>query len=780
MKKKSSIFIIFLVTFIFSYNANASSIGIVNVNDSLTLRSEPTTNSSIITKFYNNTTLEILDTNAGKGNGCDDNWYKVKYSSHTGYSCSTFINTITNSTSSNGTDESYSKDNYNNPLSKDGSIMCYEDTDSITLRSTANGTKLSGKMVECGEEVNIVDVTETAGAVCPYWYKVDNGSNSGYVCSYYVNTTKLSNTAENYYKNNTNGDTIASYKAKLINLGFPKSYHSYLLELHARKPNWNFVAEQINLTFDEVVVGESAFGRNLLQGSSFDQGYLSTASSTYNATSNKFNEYIGEIGWYQASNEAIAYYLDPRNYLNERYIFAFETLEFRDNQSSSIVENFFKGKTLFNTPYSYYKNQTKGSNGLYSDGSTGKYNEDIVKASQNANVSAIHISSRILQEVGSSGSASSRGGSFNYCGSTYSGYYNFFNIKATATSCSSAIASGLKYAKDNGWNTPYKSILAGSSLLSNSYIKINQDTIYYEKFDISTNNGHYTHQYQQNLTAPIAEGGVTYTSYVNNLANYLKSNISFVIPVFKDMPTYAVTAPKLGNPNNYLNKLTVDGKSVANFSYDIYNYNISLSSSTTTVNIGATAMQGTSKITGLGTTKITNNEQDVIINVKAQNGKYRNYTIHFIKKDTKPTTVVDSLNNSGFKYNDKYLFGINVGTNVSELIGNIRDYNDLTAVEVRSSTGQVKTNDSFRTGDKVSITASGETKDYEVVIYGDVDGDGEISKQDLLQVQRDVFGYSSLNGIYKSAGDIDKNGVIDKSDLLQVQRDVFGYGSIKQ
>ena len=110
----------------------------------------------------------------------------------------------------------------------------------------------------------------------------------------------------------------------------------------------------------------------------------------------------------------------------------------------------------------------------------------------------------------------------------------------------------------------------------------------------------------------------------------------------------------------------------------------------------------------------------------------------------------------------------------------IKDYNDLTIVEVKSASGQTKTNDSFRTGDKVRITASNKTVEYEVIIYGDADGDGEISRKDLLQLQRQVFGYGSLQGIYKKASDINKDGKVDKTDLLQVQRDVFGYGKIKQ
>ncbi len=756
-----------VVFFIFNMNVNALT-GVVNVNDNLTLRSSATTSATVITKFYNGTKLEILDTSAGSGNGCDDNWYKVKYGNYTGYSCSTFINIVSNNTTSSGVDDSYNKDNYSNKLSKDGSIMCYEDAGAITLRDSANGNKLIGNTVNCGDEVNIVDITETKGQTCPYWYKVDNDKYSGYLCGYFVNTTKLSTTAENYYKNNADNDTIDSYKEKLTTLGFPKSYHSYLLEIHARHPKWNFVPEQINLTFDEIIEGESAHGRSLLQWDAFDEGYISTATHSYNILTNKFYEYTSEPGYYNASKEAIAYYMDPRNYLNEKYIFAFETLGYSTNQDKNAVSSIIAGQSFFDTIYSK----------AFNDG-TGSASGDIVKASSEVGISAVHVASRIKQEMGNklTTSDSRLGGNFTYNGKSLKGFYNFFNIKSGCNNCSSIYAG---YAYEKGWDTPYKGIYGGANFMFNGYISLNQDTIYYEKFDVSTTNGNYTNQYMQNLAAPAQEGGIKYKGYVEGVKSYLDTAITFVIPVYKNMPEYNVTAPKLGNPNNYLSKLTINGNNIANFSYDTYNYNVSINSNTSKVKIDATAMQSTSEISGTGTIDIIEETKKVTIKVKSENGKYRNYTINFTKKEMVPTTVADSLNNSGFKYNDNHLFGINVGTNVSTLIGNITDYNDLTTIEIKSSKGENKTNDSFRTGDVITITASNETKTYEVIIYGDVDGDGEINRTDLLQVQRDVFGYGALKGVYKKASDINKDGVVDKTDLLQVQRDVFGYGKIKQ
>ena len=239
LKRFLNIFIFVIVFFYGSINAYALT-GRVNVNDSLTLRDAPSINGTVITGFYNNTELVILDVNAGSDSGCSK-WYRVEYGDYVGYSCGDYIILNNEEEKSDTEDDSYIKENYSKPLSKDGSIMCYEDTGSLSIRSSVGGSSTS-KKVDCGEEVNILETIETKGSTCPYWYKIERGSDQGYICGYFVNTTKLSSTAMAYYESEDNEDTIEGYKAKLKD-GFHESYHAYLLEIHARNPNWKFVSE---------------------------------------------------------------------------------------------------------------------------------------------------------------------------------------------------------------------------------------------------------------------------------------------------------------------------------------------------------------------------------------------------------------------------------------------------------------------------------------------------------------------------------------------------------
>ena len=112
------------------------------------------------------------------------------------------------------------------------------------------------------------------------------------------------------------------------------------------------------------------------------------------------------------------------------------------------------------------------------------------------------------------------------------------------------------YALNHGWNTPYNGIYGGSNFIYSNYVKNNQDTMYYEKFDVSRPNINYTNQYMQNLAASIQETNTTYNSYLN-LGNYISKEITFTIPVYNNMSETAVTSPRLGNPNNYLKDLKV-------------------------------------------------------------------------------------------------------------------------------------------------------------------------------------------------------------------------------
>ena len=62
--------------------------------------------------------------------------------------------------------------------------------------------------------------------------------------------------------------------------------------------------------------------------------------------------------------------------------------------------------------------------------------------------------------------------------------------------------------------------------------------------------------------------------------------------------------------------------------------------------------------------------------------------------------------------------------------------------------------------------------DLDVVVKGDVSGDGNISITDLVKVKRHLSKDEELNGVYEVAGNITDTGEIGITDLVKISRDV--------
>ena len=125
----------------------------------------------------------------------------------------------------------------------------------------------------------------------------------------------------------------------------------------------------------------------------------------------------------------------------------------------------------------------------------------------------------------------------------YEGYYNYYNIGATGSSDKEVIENGLKYAKSQGWNSPYNSLHFGAKLITANYIAKGQDTLYLQKFDVDSSDGElYWHQYMQNIGAPSNEGKNIRKQYAG--AGSLDNTFVFKIPVYENMPETPCEKPE--------------------------------------------------------------------------------------------------------------------------------------------------------------------------------------------------------------------------------------------
>lgn len=121
---------------------------------------------------------------------------------------------------------------------------------------------------------------------------------------------------------------------------------------------------------------------------------------------------------------------------------------------------------------------------------------------------------------------------------------------------------------------------------------------------------------------------------------------------------------------------------------------------------------------------------------------------------------------SGLTISDGKLCGVKIGTTAAELLASFESAAVLTDKDGNTLSG----------GDKVGtsaiLTADGET--VEVVIYGDIDGDGVVNNKDAAIIARYISGKESLSGAFETAADVNGDGEVNNRDAAFAARFLVG------
>ena len=387
------------------------------------------------------------------------------------------------------------------------------------------------------------------------------------------------------------------------------------------------------------------------------------------------------------------------------------------------------------------------------------------------------LATRAAQEVGNSTSLVVSGTSSTFtCGSTtYTGvYYNLFNIGAYTSE--NPVLNALCYAANKGWTTPEAAIEGGASgTIAEGYVNAGQDTGYLQRFNIKNGTINTSHQYMTNISAAMSEASITYSGY--NSSNLLESNFVFKIPVYKELPTSISVLPIEGNPNNYLKTVTINDSILETFNMDTNSYTVNVPYGTKKVTITGLPVSSKSSIIGTGTIDLTSTST-ATLTVTAQNKTTRNYTFKFVQTEPSSTSVADIINSIGVKNDGTYLSGIN-NKQTTSIITEIKSKNANAVIQFKDSRGVIKNNNSFSTGDTMTVTIGEDSKIYTVVVKGDTNGDGNITILDLLRVQKHILESSKLEKEYAISADVNSDNVIDILDLLKVQKSILGQGTIE-
>ena len=567
------------------------------------------------------------------------------------------------------------------------------------------------------------------------WYRISKGTLNGYASADYI-------TINATYK------TDEQFEAYLTAQGFPEDYKVALRQIHAQYPNWIFRAEHLSMTWDTALTKESKVGLNVIRhgASSYDEiagkyittpdAWKSMAYGAYNWTSNSYVAYDSG-GWVTASPALLAYYMDPRNWLNSTYIFQFEDLSYSDAQTVAGVQAILPS-------------------------ALDKYAEDVLKASKETKVSAYFLATRMTQE----------GSHVNGLGTGQYGCYNFFNYGAYAVyengvEVLSAVENGALYAKNHGWTTPYKCLVDSATSIGKGYINLGQDTLYYQKFNFTnTTSGLYAHQYMSNVAAPSAEGRIRRNAAS---ADQLATNLSFTIPVFKSMPTTVASQPsKTGNNNNFLDSITVAGHTLTpTFNRYTTAYSLHVGEATS-VTVSAKLNNSAAKLTGGGTVQLYKGDNVIPLTVTATSGETRTYTLTVTTNGGEQRPDAPVITGKVYTVTD-IITKVEPETTVTDFIKNLAVTNGTAAIYTTS--GQAKTGGVVGTGDILRLY-NGNTlcASYPVLIYGDVNGDGKVSSLDLRIAQKHILKLDMIEGYYLTAADSSKDGSLTSLDLRVTQK----------
>lgn len=519
---------------------------------------------------------------------------------------------------------------------------------------------------------------------------------------------------------------------------FPESYKTYLRQIQEQHPTWTFDAYYTGISWDDLVANETNHGHNRVHTSADALSKCSCGNV--------------ESGYACASADIIKYYMDPRNFLDsDKKMFQFLESSYNSSYKVETVQNILKNTFM------------KGSVTFNKDGKnvTMSYAQIIMEAGAASQTSPYAIAIKILQEVGSSGSKSSSGTyTFTYTdGKQYSGYYNFFNFGAYDTG--DAVTNGLIYAKNNGWDTPYKAIVGGAQKYSSSYNAAGQNTIYFTKWDVVgnkilkagetqtvTKNQLFTHQYMTNIKDPNSQSSRLYNTYADN--NIIDGALNFVIPVYDNMPVANKMPTALTEKDGDL--------------YYTTGTDIMVRSTPSTSGARVDCISGRDTVVAVLERKTANANGLDWDKVKLANGKIGYIASKYLAPCGTNVTKKAEISNSNIKAIPNLT--------IKELASTLK----FTNYEVTKDGVKKADTDAIGTGYKIKDNST--NKEYTAIVLGDVNGDGKVKATDYMKIKNYIMNTSKLSEVEKKAADVNKDGEIKATDYMKIKNYIMGTSSI--
>lgn len=379
------------------------------------------------------------------------------------------------------------------------------------------------------------------------------------------------------------GPAEAEFEAELN--AFPVSYHAGLRMLHKQHPKWRFQALTLSTDFEAAVDEEASVrARNLIRNSAH---YPDAISMMLDLKEEDGGGYVA------VSREGIAYFMDPRNFLNEKDVFQFETMRSEGSQRLEGLRALYRGNedllqmvdALFQICREENLNPYTMGTRIRTEVSLGDRVTNIARGDIDPFWLPIHAGDTSLSLLspeeqkkaleryekqlifrGSSLPARERALKERLERNPSDGlkapetrYYNVANIAAypNVGTPDGAAVNALYFAMGYNtglsaeeqayfelpWTSREKAIRGAVKWIRRQYIDEEQDTVYFQKWDVVGENPRFWHQYMGSVLAPQTEGEGQFEAYQK--AGLLDEEIRFVIPVYREMPERSVPHPVL-------------------------------------------------------------------------------------------------------------------------------------------------------------------------------------------------------------------------------------------
>ena len=139
----------------------------------------------------------------------------------------------------------------------------------------------------------------------------------------------------------------------------------------------------------------------------------------------------------------------------------------------------------------------------------------------------------------------------------------------------------------------------------------------------------------------------------------------------------------------------------------------------------------------------------------------------------------EKITSNKYKIEEGYISKILPKTTIAQFKQNVKVENVTTEPQMSfiDENGNTLQEDSLiKTGTKLKV---GSSLQFTLIVTGDIDGDAEITINDLANIRLHLIDKKSLTGIKLKAGDIDEDGEVTINDLASMKLILIGLSEIK-